>query len=498
VYVRVTLAALVLAGCADSGGQLDLVLSLPPMGDLRPAGMTTVGITEMQADGSEDVATTQLVQDGSGLRFRAGEVAVGAPITLSAELRDATNRLVGFGAATDPVTPSASDATSVTIQVRKPIVYVASDRPIATIDPTRDALDPLYQHALGPLGIVVVPIDGNEVAIVTATGVQRIATATHMTIGNTIPLSFGMPLDAAPVPGQRRLVVGTTSGLVVVDIDTGTATTIPAASADRVAVGVDHGSATAYLLTGRVPPAIGATGTCAGSSTVYWVGIDGGGQPAQVATGQFADIAAQGVAVYGADPCFGTVKRLDSGKPALTLPLPGATAIAVQNRQLWAVGSTPYSSTTAASITLASIGVDGTGAQTIQLAPKTEIVTYDGDPQHELSIFLHADTEVPVDLAVLPGADQVALIARMDSHRAAAFDSIGKVIPEMQATVYDVMLSDPVTGATTRIRASCDLQLIAKSDAEFPNWSCATVSASEAPLGGMYTPSAIDAVYGGR
>jgi hypothetical protein len=490
-----------LAGCGVSSGSLDLVLSLPPTGDLRPTGMTTVGITEVQADGTSNVTTTQLVQSGSSMHFSAGDVIADQPITLSAELRDTTNRLVGYGAVTAPVTPSSTDDTSVTLQVRKPIVYVSSDpsmpQAVSTYDPTRDPIiDPKYQGALTPAAVVVAPIDGSEVAVVTASSVQRFATATHMPIGSSIPITFGTPLDAAAVPGQRRLVVGTTSGLAIITIDSGQVTTINGARADRVTAAVDSGVATAYLLTGRVTPAIGAMGTCSGSSTVYSVAIDTMGAPVQLATGQLADIAADGKAVFGADPCGGQVRRLDPGG-ALKLPLPGAATVAVESQRLWAAGSSP-STMTGARIVLASIGLDGNTPRQVELSPKSEIVTYDGDPLHELSIFLHADTEIPIDLAVLPTADRVALIARMDGYSVERDDSFGPVIPAMQATVWDVLLSDPNTGATTRVRALCNLKVINGSQAEFPNWSCADPNEGEAPAGGEYTPGTISAVYGGR
>jgi hypothetical protein len=470
------------------------------MGDLRPVGMTTVGITETKPDGSSSVTTTPLQQSAAGLHFSAGDVEAGAPITLAAELRDASNRLVGFGSISDPVTPSGSDDVSVTIPVRKPIVYVASDVPVNAIDPTRDNLDPKYQSSLPLTGVVVVPVDGTEIAVITTTSVQRYATSTHASAGKAIVLSFGTPLDAAPVPGQRRIVVGTTNGIAVVDVDAGTVATINGQRADRVTVGVVDGTATAFALSSRVQPAIGASGTCMGSSTVYSVAIDAMGAPMQIASGApLADIAAEGAAVFGANPCAGQVKRLDQGGQ-FSMTLPGAAALAIESHQLWAVGSAPPTSTAGAHLVIASSAIDGSGQRQVALAPKSEIMTFDGDPDQELSIFLHADTEVPLDLVVLPHADQVAIVARMDTHRAARYDTFNtKVIPEMQASVWDVLLSDPVSGATTRIRAMCKLQVIQGSvTAEFPDWSCAIATDGEAPTGGEFTPVAVGAVYGSR
>jgi hypothetical protein len=181
--------------------------------------------------------------------------------------------------------------------------------------------------------------------------------------------------------------------------------------------------------------------------------------------------------------------------------LQGAAALVVQNRTLWAVGSMPPvtgTEPTGARIALASVGTDGSMPRQVQLPPKSELMTYDGDAQHELSLTMHADTEIPLDMAVLPVADQIALITRMDTHRNARYDMNNfKVIPEMQATDYDVVLADPVTGAITRIRASCNLQVIQASDAEFQTWSCANANPTETPTS-QFTPQTISVMNGAR
>ena len=143
--------AWVLAGSACTTvetGAVQLDLSLPPSGGLRPVGMTTVAITEIQPDGTSVVSTTELEGNGDSMHFSAGDVAVGTSITLAAELRDSTGRLVGYGEVATPITPSATKTVTVTIPVRKPIVFVASTMPVTTIDPTRYSIDPMYQGSI--------------------------------------------------------------------------------------------------------------------------------------------------------------------------------------------------------------------------------------------------------------------------------------------------------------------------------------------------------------
>ncbi len=497
--VLIVSAGLVSACGTETTGGIELVLSLPASGDLRPTGMATVAVGITQADGVENISTTPL----DGMRFDAGDVALDEPIRLRVELRDNTSRLVAFGLVEETILPDRNQQT-ITIPVRKPIIYVSSERTVGTLDPTYDGLDPKFQGTIGnTTASIAFPIDGTELAVVTGTSLQRIATADHKPVGSAIDLKVTGAIDAARIPGQRRIVVAAAGGLVLVDVDTGEIRALATApKPDRVAVGgTAETGFTAYALIGRVAPATG-TGTCTGSSMVLAYSIDQPTElPATIATGQLSDIEASGDAVFGANPCNGAVTRLDAGMPRLMSTVSGASALAIEGSRLWIAGSAPRATGQGARIRIASVRLDGTDPQDVTLAPKAEVMTYDFDSQNELSLNIHADTLVPIDLAVLPGAQYVALITRMDSHRAARFDPAtgSKVIPEMNATVHDLVLADPQTGAIQqRIRARCVLTLIAKTNAEFADWSCITASGAESPAAGESTPTTIGALYGGR
>jgi hypothetical protein len=260
------------------------------------------------------------------------------------------------------------------------------------------------------------------------------------------------------------------------------------------------GALTVYALSGRASPPTGTLG-CTGASTVIAYALDQPNEtPRMVATGQFSDIEASGDALYAANPCTGKVTRID-GAGTLSIDVRGAGALAIEGQRLWAAGTAPSTTSQGARVRIASVRLDGSDFQEILLAPKAEVMTYDFDDANELSLNIHADTLVPLDLAVLPGAQYVALVTRMDSHRAARFDTstATKVIPEMNALVHDIVLADPSTGAISqRIRAKCVLQLIANANAEFPNWSCIATSGAETPIGGESLPTTIGALYGGR
>lgn len=492
-------ATVLVSACGgDAAGTIELVLSLPPVGDLRPTNMATVAVGITQEDGNENVTTTPL----DGMRFEAGDVPLDEPISLRVELRDNTNRLIAFGRVEQTITPDRS-LQRITIPVRKPIIYVSSDRAIVTLDPTLDGFDPKFQGTIsGTTGALAFPIDGTDLGAVSGGSLQRIATADHKPVGNAMNLQVTGASDAARVPGERRMVFATGGGLVVANIDTNEVRSIAMTpKPDRVAIGGVTPAFTVYALVGRVAAPTG-TLPCTGASMVLAYSLDEPTEiPTVVASGQFSDIEAAGAAVYASNPCTGKVTRLDAGAPPFSLSVGGAAALAVEGQRLWAAGSAPPTSTQGARIRIASVGLDGSDAQEVLLAPKAEVMTYDFDAQKELSLNIHADTLVPLDLAVLPGAQYIAVITRMDSHRAARFDdqTLTKVIPEMNALVHDIVLADPQSGAISqRIRAKCVLTLIAKSNAEFPDWSCITTSGAETPLAGESVPTTVGALYGGR
>jgi hypothetical protein len=499
VRTRLVAAAVILVSACggDSAGTINLVLSLPPQGDLRPTGMATVAVGITQEGGIENVTTTPL----DGMRFEAGDVPLDEPIQLRVELRDNTNRLIAFGRVEQTITPDHS-AQKITIPVRKPIIYVSSERAVVTLDPTLDGFDPKFQGSIaGTTGALAFPIDGTDIGAVSGASLQRIATADHKPVGNAMDLQVTGASDAARVPGERRVVFATGGGLVVANLDTNEVRSLATApKPDRVAVASVGGALTVYALSGRVGPPTG-TMACTGASMVIAYSLDQPNEtPRTVATGQFSDIEAAGDALFASNPCTGKVTRID-GAGALSIDVRGAGALAIEGQRLWAAGTAPSTTSQGARIRIASVRLDGSDFQEVLLAPKAEVMTYDFDDAKELSLNIHADTLVPLDLAVLPGAQYVALVTRMDSHRNARFDTTTatKVIPEMNALVHDIVLADPQSGAISqRIRAKCVLTLIAKTNAEFPDWSCITTSGAETPVGGDSVPTTIGALYGGR
>jgi hypothetical protein len=494
-----------LAGCVDGAGSLALVLQLPPPGDLRPTGMTSISVSTQVTGETANVRTTPLVMNGGALSFAAGDVAAGAPLRLGVELRDVDNRLVGVGEVDAPVTPARTGITTVDVAVRKPLIYVAGAGAVITLDTTRDALDPKYQGTISAATSpqVVVAIDGTELAVFSAGGMTRIGTADHQPKGAALAIPGGAVTDAAAVPGARKVVAATAGGVAIIDVDAATVQMVALPDPpDRIAVGgsVEVGFV-AYALSGRAPPPTGAGLCTATPSTVTGIRLDTSVAAPMTNSAPLADLAADDHGLFAADPCHGTVLAFDTTSGHKLLDVAGAAALAINDGRLWIAGSLPPTTGTDASgarITLTSAPTAGGMSQTVMLPPKGEVITYLRDPRREIAINLQADTEVPIGMAVQPGNGAIAILTRMDSHRPAKIDStFGEIIPDMTATVTDLVLADPQTGGQLhRIRTKCTLTYDGTLSL-FDMWACSTVTPSEAPSGGEFTPSAVTALFGG-
>ena len=190
------------------------------------------------------------------------------------------------------------------------------------------------------------------------------------------------------------------------------------------------------------------------------------------------------------------------------LALPGAAAVAVQHatlcgRGLAAAEHAPAASRSARTSSSPRSTTDGTSANTTDLPPKSETMQYEDDSSFTFARTMRADTEVPIDLAVLPAGDQVALIARMDSHQDALYDegTGQKAVPQM-----DVVDRRCRARRSDDDRADADPRELRSHGRPPAAARCSRTGAAQpatdggalTPPGGQYTPSSVDAVYGSR
>ena len=203
--------------------------------DLAPAGVTTVEVIATGSDGVP-VANTSVIDNGS---FSAGDLPVGDNVQIDVLLRDVSSRLVGVGEANQLVDIRGDQATELTIPVRRPFVYAATDTQLLSFDTTLDSRDPSFQGQLAGVSkpMFAISVGGDRLAVVSSTSVQAVDTGTNQLIGSAVTLPAAAN-HATAVPGSHRIAVGHAIGISIVDLDTGAVATTMAPGVDRVTVGL--------------------------------------------------------------------------------------------------------------------------------------------------------------------------------------------------------------------------------------------------------------------
>jgi hypothetical protein len=502
--------ALGVAGCGG-GGRLELVLDLPENGDLRPAGMTTVTVVAQPFSGDPVETTSVIAADDT---FQAGDLPAGEPVAIQVELRDATGRLVGYGRALAPVELSVDEITQVRIAVRRPFLYAASSAGLFTFDPTRDSIDPMYQGRLSPPApLRTVPLGGDQLAVVRSTEVDLIATEDHQVAADPIGLA-ATANDAAPVPGQRRVVLGMTTGFVIVDLETGEVRPVDTGgkAIARVTVGIaEDGRTIAYGLVNPVAvPEVDEACASAAKSELAMIDL---AAPDAVAfrtlDSGLADLAAgvDAPGLVGAAPCSGELVLIEPAGESQLATLSRAASVAIQGTRVWGAGTDPaqirytgpdidYVEDDAIEL-LTFVDLRGGGPTQFTLGRNRETMIDMDDPAHEHAQVMKPMSALPLDLVVLAGGEFVAVATRYMYHSNALTSGITIVLPQMDATTSDLILVDGATlTAAQRIRTDCDLTT-GQADI-FPNWECGAPDEAEVPRLGTFEPSALGALFGAR
>jgi hypothetical protein len=498
-----------LLGCGG-GGRLDLVLDLPEDPALRPEGMATVTVVAQPFE--DDPVETTSVLDGT--HFEAGDLPAGEAVAIAVELRDGTSRMVGYGRGDAPVELSADDAIQQRIFVRRPFLYAASATGLFTFDPTRNALDADYQGRLTtPAPIRAVALGGDELAVVSASAVDVVNTEDHLLGGATVPLAAA-PADAAPVPGTRKVVLGVSTGFVIADLETGTATPVDGPPIARVTVGLmADGRAVAYGLVDRVAPPEIDEACSTTVSTIARFDVDNPVLEMYSAGAGLADIAAgiDAPALVGAAPCLDAVVSLDIETNTTLADLPRAAVVAIQGTRVWAAGTEAariiydgaiidYCDDDAIQV-LISVDIRGGGPQVVRLPRRRETMIDTDDPAREHAQVMKPLSALPLDLVVLAGGEFVALATRYRFHSSALVQTgpLGNVVvlPQMDATTSDIVLVDGASlTPAQRVRSACTL--VAGTADIFPNWTCGDATESEQPKFAQYETIALGALFGAR
>nr|HEX4317107.1 hypothetical protein [Kofleriaceae bacterium] len=534
------------AGACVGSGSLDLTLQLPTDQTLQPSGETTVEVIATGTDGVP-VANTSVIENNS---FSAGDLPVGNDMQIDVLLRDVSNRLVGVGEAGALVDIKGDQTTSLTMPVRKPFVYAATDKDLYSFDPTLDSRDASFQGQLsgvsGPM--FAVSAGGDLLAIVTSNTVQVVDTSTNMVTGNPIQLPDAAN-DASAVPGSHRIAVGTKSGITIVDLDAGTvASSSAGASVDRVTVGANGtGGHTAYGLISRVQAPSSPLDSCSGASSIVATDVDSPADATPVGTSTaLSDIAAdpQQALLFATDPCDGEVVRLDASSDSTAInatmvsALARANVLTVLGERIWAAGTTPavpvcldangntikcnadspiecpvtdntltnYVAyvTTGAAMVVQSIPTTGSDAPLEFDVPdrRETMVSLDDDAQQHAQV-LRAFSAVPNDLVALPGGQFVSVVASSEYFIQELVETGGVggdkiLLPCLDGKTSDWLEFDMASlSIASRVRTECNLT-VGQADPPFVDWGCDVPPANETSKFGAYTPASVGALFGAR
>lgn len=491
------LLLLALVGCGTdepAEGRARIVLDIPD-GVLAPEGYTTVELTMHEASG--DTVRSAVIGDGGS--FDLGDLDPRAAISIEAVLRSDSGAAVGYGR-TAAAADLAAGAT-ITLQVRRPIVYIAginytlagmteswfglpatfSDLSMdGTLDGTTTAAEkPVLMISAGP---ELYAIDqGVEVASGALSGpatIRAVSTADHAMGPPLGELGAGVVQDGAGSDGGGTLVVGTSERLYVVSTGLeGAAEVREIATGDfaRVAiVTAADGGLGAVAIRDRVDTA----GACSPTAELWWIERFGGGEvidARMVATGGFADVASDRGRAWYVDACSGELGEvLATGVRAVRADLGKPTALAVSNGQAW-IGI-ERDAPVALALVVAPVEAE-TGLRTLWTEPQDQILGATNFPGVERRLAAQAATFQQLEIGA--GGDYVAAATsgKFFGARVSAAN-----FPQMDIETRELRVFDaPSGGVVQRYRSWCDGSYLIQSINDIQTWRCANTTGQTAP-----------------
>jgi DNA-binding beta-propeller fold protein YncE len=370
---------------------------------------------------------------------------------------------------------------------------------VDVFDPTRDALGGGYGGAMSTVAGAVVSAttpDGTTLILgapdATGWALYFVATSDHQTALRE-PLGLRQkPSDLVVSPSGRYAVVahGETDvgGLSVIDLSDPDPVRgyrfVGLGQVDRVVVApvaADSDLERAYALLEQ-----GFDCDIAGvQSRVVTVELETLEPGSDIAFGGLIrDIAAssQQPFVVVANGCENKVERIEPGDGVARVdlvPVPDVTAVAVIDGKVWSVGSDELLGGLARQMSLVSRDIDSEEVTSLELPlleerATTDTFTNSGDEAFRQIV---ADTIRVVDLAVLPGAESIALMTHGEFIAENVYGTIGTnevlVLPSMQITNNEYLLIDTATNSLVqRTRASCQVDVLTPDALVGEGWKC--------------------------
>jgi|GEM_PF-3694553 len=491
-------ALAVLAACrgnqpAPVASDVSLVLDLPD-GMLDPKGYTTVDLVLHEPSGDIEKSAT-LTSTG----FDFGRIDPSASVSIEATLRNDSGAAVGYGRTA--VAAALAGGAEIVVPIRRPIAYIAGT---VGLDADGDAETPGLHWTEVPATFLDLSIGGNldgskqitgpaVMMIAAGPSLYQITQATSDPLGaligaasvtpvSTVDHAVGKPLAATLTGGVLDgvgaddgtvLAIGTTMQLFAVDTAAGTARALAAGSFARVALQAsDTGELTAIAIRNR-----GSTADPCATMAELWVAPLAGGAAHLVATGGFADVAADRGRAYYVDACNNELGEIVDGaaRPLRSLGLAGIgkpTALAVSNSQAYVGIETAPATTTLIVASVGSTDVPRTlwseSAQQVLEAPDFPGVLRQLDATS--AVFQH--------LEIGAGGDYVALTTSAHFHGNAV---AAANFPEMTIDTEELRVFDAASGGVVqRYRSWCDGDLLI-STGDIDTWQCASTAGQTEP-----------------
>jgi hypothetical protein len=515
----IALLALTSAACILEGG-VEIRFLWPEDPALGPAGEQIAEVTLVRSAPGEPVTrTTRRMGDRGQLDM--GSIEAGQDLNLAVELRSSTQGLLGYGRATAPIDLSPGDSVEVSMHVRRPFVYVTGHATVTTFDPTPDAIGAQYRGSIGAVqgAAVTAPTpDGTTLLLgVPAPNGGNLYLVSTSDYGRPMPEAIGLrqpPVDLVVSPSGRYAVVahaGATGGVSVIDLQAPTPIPqfVSLGSVERVAVGaVAPGSPQerAYALINKDFDCSSTTG-----SRVTTVELDDPREngPSTPFEKPIQDIAASPGFSFAvvANACDNMVERVEPGAATARVGLaevPGVTAVAIMDERIWSVGSLLPGGGKGARLLMVSMDQNGDDAIARELPRFQEravATVFSGDGEEALRQ-IDADIITAMDMAVLPGADSIALITKgyflaSEITGTDAVQTEFTVLPQLEIDNYEYVLIDTATVTPVqRWRTSCELtKTWTKAYILVNDWACW----QEDDFDGVeYVPSSLSVLYGTR
>jgi hypothetical protein len=488
------LLLLALAGCeleAPAQGGATIVLDIPN-GVLDPKGYTAVEVT-LHDPGGDTVRSAAVGADGS---FDLGDLDPRSAVSVEAVLRDESGAAVGYGRTAAALDLAAGSA--ITVQVRRPIVYFAGlnyrgappnwfTMPAAFSDLTTGvALDGTTTLAeksalvisAGPELYSIDQAVSAASGLLTGPATLRAVSGGDHTLGPVLAtLTAGAVQDAAGSDDGQTLIIGTSEKLYAVDTRAEppvTARELAAGSFSHLALvaGADGG-----LGAVAIKDRVSTTGACTATAELWWIGgLTGEVIDARmIATGGFADVAADRGRAWYVDACKGELgEALPTGVRPVRADLGKATALAVSNGQAW-IGVERASPTTLEILVAPVEAASGT-PRTLWSEPQTQIMGAELYPGVERR--LAAQSATFLHLEVGAGGDYIAAAIEGDffGNRVSASN-----FPQMTIETRELRVFDAASGgAVQRYRSWCDFSYV-YATSDIRDWECANTTGQTAP-----------------